>query len=182
MSQRDVVLRKIRNAFSRVEYPGDDFLQGSEEGCEPFEEISAFIGKTDWNSLEPTFLDAHYVALSFFSTAAFRFYLPAYLISDLHNSLRTADPVFHLTYGLSKFASEIARKERWSAFGPWSDGEVALLNQVRDRLSSFTVEEAQAIVAYLEFRRDTYPNGPDHDCIDLALAVFWRGKAEKASS
>ncbi len=47
MSDKHAVIEKIRVAFARNEYPGDDFLQGSFEGCEPDEEVSPFRGKRD---------------------------------------------------------------------------------------------------------------------------------------
>ena len=80
---RESVVRMIRDAFGGNEYPGDPFLQGSFDGCEPFEEVGAFRGKADWISLEAEFLDAHADALSFFSQSGFRFFLPAYLVADL---------------------------------------------------------------------------------------------------
>jgi hypothetical protein len=46
-------------------------------------------------------LDGHANALGYFSEAGFRFFLPAYLIADLHGQLNTADPLFHMTHGFS---------------------------------------------------------------------------------
>ncbi len=39
MSDKEIVISKIRAAFAENEYPGDAYLQGSVEGCEPFEEV-----------------------------------------------------------------------------------------------------------------------------------------------
>jgi hypothetical protein len=47
----------------------------------PFDEVGAFVGQTDWRALEPGFLDDHASALSFFSEAGLRCYLPAYLVA-----------------------------------------------------------------------------------------------------
>jgi hypothetical protein len=98
------VVDVIERAFGGNEYPGDAWLQGSREGEEPFEECGAFVGQTDWRALTPEFLDQHYVVLSFFSEAGFRFFMPAFLIADLRDRLRTADPVFHLVGGFSDFS------------------------------------------------------------------------------
>jgi hypothetical protein len=38
--------------------------------------VSNFFGREEWWTLEPEFLDAHHEALSFFSEAGFRFFLP----------------------------------------------------------------------------------------------------------
>jgi hypothetical protein len=47
------VIKEIRGAFGNNEYPGDAFLQGSFEGCEPFEEVGPFKGKMDWRAVAP---------------------------------------------------------------------------------------------------------------------------------
>src|SRR6476659_11309042 len=102
--QVDQVVDVVERAFGGNEYPGDAWLQGSREGEEPSEECGAFVGQTDWHALTPEFLDQHYVVLSFFSEAGFRFFMPAFLIADLRDRLRTADPVFHLVGGFSDFS------------------------------------------------------------------------------
>ena len=101
MPDRRQVIEHIRQAFRDTERPGDAFLQGSHEGCEPGESVAPFIGVADWSQLDAEILDASYTALSFFSEGGFRYFLPAYLIADLEERLQTADPVFHLTNGFS---------------------------------------------------------------------------------
>jgi hypothetical protein len=72
--RKEEIIDQIREAFLATPYPGDGFLQGTFEGCEPYEEVDAFVGKTDWRALDSTMLDAHYCALSFF----FRGWLPLF--------------------------------------------------------------------------------------------------------
>ena len=91
MSDKNIVIGQIRAAFPKVEYPSDDFLQGSKEGCEPYEVISPFMGKNDCNTVDAEFLDTHYQALSFLSERGFRFFLPAYLLADLQEKLKTEE-------------------------------------------------------------------------------------------
>ena len=50
----------------------------------------------------------------------------------------------------------------------------------RYRLSVFTREEASAIVAYLEFKRDLDPDVFDTTAIDAALQSFWLERARAA--
>jgi hypothetical protein len=50
----------------------------------------------------------------------------------------------------------------------------------RYRLSVFTREEAGAIVAYLEFKRDADPDVIDKQAIDEALHSFWLERARTA--
>ena len=73
---KEEVIEQIRLAFGANLYPGDAFLQGSFDGCEPYDEVSAFFGKTDWRVLDSKTLDGHYCALSFFSEGGFRFDSP----------------------------------------------------------------------------------------------------------
>ncbi len=182
MSQREAVIERIHRAFGGGEYPGENFLQGSFDGCEPYEEVSPFKSKKDWRDIEADFLDAHADALSFFSEGAFRFFLPAYLIADLHGQLSTADPLFHLTHGFSDTTLELPTqgrafviKQGRSAFvNPRRYGATTFYDYARYRLSVFTREEASAIVAYLRFKRDLAPDVvPDRAMIDAALETFW---------
>ncbi|HJQ30042.1 MAG TPA: hypothetical protein VJ827_11925 [Rubrobacter sp.] len=188
MNDREALIEKIESAFGRSEYPGGPFLQGSFEGCEPYEEVGPFENKEDWRGIEAGFLDGHANALSFFSEAGFRYFLPAYLIADLRGELQTADPLFHLTHGFSGGATEITAGGRTfqirfgrSAFvNPRRYGAMTSYDHARYRLSVFTREEAGAIVAYLEFKRDSDPDVVARAAIDAALETFWLERARAA--
>jgi hypothetical protein len=190
MENIEDIVKEIHEAFGNNEYPGDAFLQGSFEGCEPFEEVAPFQGKTDWRSVDPGFLDGHAGALSFFSEAGFRYFLPAYLVADLQGRLSTADPVFHLTHGFSDSSVEVPTKTRTftrkigkSAFlNPRRYGAMTWYDYSRYRLSVFTKEEARAIVAYLRYKRDSDSFGLNKDCIDGALDSFWGERSLNAPS
>lgn len=188
MNPIDPIIQQIQDAFGGNPYPGDPFLQGSFEGCEPYEVIAPFKGRTDWRALEAKMLDENYTALSFFSEAGLRFFLPAFLIADLREELRTADPVFTLTHGFYDF--EIQRERKGRVF-TIRDGRTVLLNPrrygamthgdyARYRLSIFTREEAKAIVAYLEYKREADPYRIDEEAINGALGLFWRDRTEHA--
>jgi hypothetical protein len=77
MPDADAVIEIIHAAFDPDEHPGDLWLQGTFEGDEPYDEIGAFKGRHDWRTVESSFLDEHYTALSFFSEGGFRYYIPA---------------------------------------------------------------------------------------------------------
>ena len=188
MSDPDVVIEKIQSAFARNAHPGGRFLQGSFEGCEPYEEVGPFENEEDWRSIDAGFLDGHANALSFFSEAGFRYFLPAYLICDLRGLLQTADPLFHLTHGFSDRSTEVPAGERTfiirhggSAFiNPRRYGAMTSYDYARWRLSVFTREEANAIVAYLEHKRDSDPDVIDSEAIDAALDSFWLERVRTA--
>lgn len=190
MKNLEDIIRQIHKAFGGNEYPGDAFLQGSFEGCEPFEEVGPFRGKTDWRAVDPGFLDGHAVALSFFSEAGFRFFLPAYLIADLQGKLSTADPLFHLTHGFSDSSVEVPTKAgvltrklgKSVLLNPRRYGAMTSHDYARYRLSVFTKEEAKAIIAYLRYKRDSDSFSLEKDCIDGALNSFWVERSLNAPS
>jgi hypothetical protein len=166
------VIKHIGEAFAHVERPGDWALVDSTEGDEPALLRQELTGRGDWRSLDVAFLDqlpaGYGSALSFFSDEAFRHFLPAYLIGDLEGRLRQAEPVFHLVHGLdAESAHEPINKRRYGA-RTWSDA-------AHYKFSTFTSDEAKAVVAYLEYMatRDEF-NRPR---IEQALASFWRRKA-----
>jgi len=182
------LIEQIREAFRDTDHPGDAFLQGSQEGCEPAEITAPFKGVTHWTQIDPAILDPNYAALSFFSEGAFRHFLPAFLIADLKDQLQTADPVFHLTNGFSDMVVKIPAGSRGykkvtgkSAFvNPRRYGAMTWHDYARGKLAIFTREEAGAIVAYLEWKRDADPHGLNRESIDAALDGFWRQRAKEA--
>jgi hypothetical protein len=190
MKDTESVIRLIRDAFGKNEYPGDPYLQGSFQGCEPFEEVGPFQGKKDWTRLEAEFLDAHAAALGFFSQEGFRFFLPAYLVADLHGRLRTADPLFHLTHGFSDSSVQVPARGRTfrkkigksALVNPRRYGATTFHDYAKYRLSSFSREEATAIVAYLECTRMDASTSFEKELIDAALESYWRERARTAPS
>ena len=185
MQTKQQVIEHIRQAFRDTEHPGDAFLQGSHEGCEPGESVAPFIGVADWLHLDATILDTNYNALSFFSEGGFRYFLPAYLIADLEELLQTADPAFHLTHGFFDTVVKLPAGQRIyvktigkSAFvNPRRYGAMTWHDHARCQLSVFTREEAGAIVSYLEYKRDADSHGLNADEINAALDSFWRDRA-----
>ena len=185
---KEEIIDKIREAFGANPYPGDGFLQGTFEGCEPAEEVGAFVGKTDWRNLDSTMLDGHYCALGFFSEAGFRFFLPAYLIADLREELRTAEPLFHLSHGFSSVSVKVPAGSQTFHRGsggtkllnPKRYGAMTWSDYARYRLSVFPREEARAIVAYMTYKRENDTMGLDKPRIDAALKQFWLDRAQNA--
>jgi hypothetical protein len=182
------VIDQIQDAFRETEHPGDAFLQGSQEGCEPAEVTAPFKGIAHWTQVDPAILDPNYTALSFFSEGGFRHFLPAFLVADLLGGLQTADPVFHLTNGFSDklvklpVGSGVYEKTIGkSAFvNPRRYGAMTWHDHARSQLSIFSREEAAAIVAYLEYKRGADLHGLNHEEIDAALDGFWHDRAKTA--
>jgi hypothetical protein len=181
----DPLIERITRVFT-APHPGDRFLQGSFDGCEPYEVVAAFVGRTDWRGLDAPFLDAHHDALAFFSEAGLRFYLPAYLVADLRDELMTADPAFGLIHGFSELAVDLAGDGRGHRsggsvlLGARRFGAITWEDTMRHRLSVFCREEAAAIVAYLEVRRERDTLGTEVARIDAALRAFWIPRSRTA--
>lgn len=188
MNDKEAVIKAIREAFDQNEYPGDKFLQGSFEGEEPYEVIEPFKGRTDWQTISAALLDTHYSALNFFSEAGLRFFLPAYLIADVQDELQTAEPLFLLVHGFSDVSVEhltktrvFVRKTGKTAFiNPRRYGAMTFYDYARYHLSIFTREEAQAIVAYLRYKRDADPYHLHREAIETALNLYWLERAAHA--
>jgi len=182
------IVERIREAFRGTQHPGDAFLQGSHEGCEPAEVSAPFKGLRHWSEVDSAILDLNYTALSFFSDGAFRHFLPAFLIADLNGQLQTADPLFHLTHGFSSHVVKLPIGSRvhektvgTSAFvNPRRYGAMTWYDYACARLSVFTREEAAVILIYLEYKRDVDPHGATHGDINAALDGFWRRRAQNA--
>lgn len=162
----------IVGAFAEIERPGNWALRGSNEGEEPYLVEQAFADKDDWRTVDPDFLDkapdGFASALSFLSDEGFRYFIPAYLIADLDDRLELVDPVFHLTHGLED--DVVHQKINARRFG-----DRTWLDVGRYKFSIFTRSEAQAILAYLEFRSQ----GDDFDRVRIAQAVknYWAQRA-----
>ena len=188
MHSPEQVSQVIRETFAGTPYPGDRFIQGSAEGSEPFDEVVPFQGKTSWAAIEPAFLDQRASALSFFSEGGFRFFLPAYLLADLQGKLELAEPLPHLTRGFWNLTVPLTVKGRVfhrltgrsALMNPLRYGALTGEDHARFRLSIFSREEAGALVAYLELKRDLDPRGFDAPAIDAALERFWRERARSA--
>ena len=99
------LIANIITAFEDGIYPGNDDLTNSTYGEEPAALVEEYREKADWQILNSNFLDqapnGWGSALSFFSGAALRFYLPAYLIADLNGELESNDPATRLCMNLA---------------------------------------------------------------------------------
>jgi len=152
MAEANSVIEMVHAAFDANDHPGDRWLQGSFDGCEPYDEIGAFKGLHDWRTLDPAFLDLHYTALSFFSEAGIRYYIPAFIVADLRHQLQTADPIFHLTHGFTDISTTIdvggqpfeRPSGRSRMINPLRYGAMTSFDYARYRLSVFCREEAAA--------------------------------------
>lgn len=170
----DDLITEILIAFQDVQYPGDTYLKNSSEGTEPFLLEQEFRGKTDWKTLEPSFLDqapdGFSTALSFFSDEAFRFYLPAYLIADIKNQLHQVDMIFHLTFGLDN-------KSKAKHINPNRYADRTWFDEKTRRYSNFTDPQCEAVAHFLKFKSDNEEILEfEIASINQALQNFWQNR------
>jgi hypothetical protein len=165
---RDELKETIRRTFAETTYPGDEALVRS-RGDEPDAVLALFRGKTDWRTLSADYVDragaASPSALSFFSPAAFRFFLPAYLLADIDGALTFTEPAFFLYYGLENTTRDLrAHQQTW-----W---EVQ-----QEHFAPLTNKEAAAIVEYLRWKSDQTTSEHDQRAIAEALRNYWESRA-----
>lgn len=147
---------RIREAFADTEAPPPDAMTGSEQGSEPFEYAVEFRGR-HWRTLSAEFLGKNHAALSFLSDAAFRYYLPAFLLHHLNGVAWNADPVFALTHGFGPEDKETDSTYDWEAVA-------------RRKFAVFKPREREAVAAFL--RHELESVGED-DRIQAAIRDFW---------
>ena len=169
------LIAQIRAAFAATRFPGEDQLTNS-FGDEATDLITDFRDKRTWQALDTDFLNQAPLgwgsALSFFSAAALRFYLPAYLIADIEGKLDSADPAVRLCAFVSP---QMAKRKISSHHGGGTLGAHA-----RAEFAVFTTEEVNAIVAYLWWNLEADGYNP---MVEQALEHYWLAReAELASS
>lgn len=161
------LIAKIKQAFAHVKYPGDESLTDSTYGDEPAALIKEFCGKTDWQTLDAKFLDqapdGWGSALSFFSGAALRFYLPAYLIADIRGELLNSDPSSRLC---SSLASTVERKKIAKVWGGGTMGERA-----REDFAHYDAQQVSAIVDYLWWKLES--SDDYNPMVEQAMENYW---------
>lgn len=162
------LITKIETAFADEKYPGDDYLVESSYGDEATSLIDSFRGKTDWRRLPATFLDTAVdgSALAFFSGAALRFYLAAYLRADVRGELSRASPEVRLTWSLTQQSEGQRLAEAW--------GGGTMLERAKRCFEQFNSQQAAAVTEYLEWKLAQLGGDP---CIEDALANYWRPRA-----
>jgi hypothetical protein len=155
----------IVSAFSSVPRPPADDLVRGRLGDEPFSVEAAFRDISNWRTLDAKFLDTVpdglSSALSFLSDAAFRFFLPAYLLADLRGQLERVDVVFHLSHGLSE-------KGRMSPVS-------------RQQMEKLSAQQCRAVVGYLEHKVSAAGSLDLEGAAD-ALNNFWYKRLAHVSS
>ena len=180
----ETIKQLIREAFADVPYPGDDEIVPSGSSWEYYADtLEYFQGRTDWRTLSIDLLNEAETgwgpALAFFTPAAFRFYLPAYLLADLDGQLRGGIyPYFYLTVGLTAEDQQRPTSRATRKQAQMRGGRTKF--ELRcERFAVFTGQQAGAIVAYLEYLlHDPQSAAYSRQAIVEALELYWHTRLD----
>jgi len=151
------LLNKITDAFRSVPYPGDGNIIVNRQDLESLDIARAFRGM-EWQKVPFETVFQHRDSLPFFSPAAFRYFLPAYMChSILHYNDSDTLPEY-IVYQLTPPRSN-APSEEWR----WFNSNVGELD----------AKQRKAIVMYLQYmcihHSADFPHGDPKD----ALEMYW---------
>lgn len=149
----EALLGRLREAFADAPYPGDDRICNDPGHCSECAGYHVELRGRHWRTMHPDVIKVNDSAPCFLSPAGFRFFLPAWIIADLHGDGWNTDPVFHLTYDLDD-----ERQDR-----------------SLDKLQAFSPRERSALAEYLHHRRSK--DEFSREAIDRALERFWERPA-----
>lgn len=158
---RDGIIDKIKNAFEHVPYPGD-------ENISSYSEVRDYDGKR-WNELSLDFIVGHRSNLALLTGDAFRFYLPAYLITALLYPKEVDTLIDSLLYNLAP--PDLIPVSNISAY----QQEV---NDFNSKINIFSSEEKAAIAMFVLSFTQLFPNGSwntlesEHERLNSATK-FW---------
>lgn len=156
MMKKESVISLIEKAFADLPHPGDTLLHSS---CQDDTDIRPFYGIQDWREASSQMIEREDAALCFFSPAAFRYFLPAYLIWTLNNYDTSESPTVNSTiYSLDPTSAR-------ADLQPFMRSKYSLLSQA----------QRHAVIAFLE-HMSARPDHCDARAAESALTGFWRNK------
>ncbi len=166
--KRRALIDEIYSAFPAQRPHCFNPLVNSQQGEEPFETAEAFADKTDWTELDGKWIDAAAngwgTALTFLSDEAACFYLPAWLVAELHGKTAQSDPAFNLSYGFTD--------DHWSSAAR-SPADTNWADYSCKRWSHLIPAQVMAVVHFLEWyagRTDDISSAQARQ----ALNNYWR--------
>jgi hypothetical protein len=181
------LLTKISNSFQTLNYPGDENIvyDNSNEHLECFGLKQKFRGK-HWNDIADETLNYEKDALCFFTPAAFRFYLPAYLrfvIKEFEraDSLPSSTVAF-LTLPVE--ADDLARAAFFASSSSIQPETIELLtkdilrsnqkvHRFIERFAKLSYQQGQAIYSYLKYLQTQHANDFLDDEPLVAIERYW---------
>jgi signal transduction histidine kinase len=143
------LIAKIEAAFAARPYPGDDQLVADATDGESAEIAEAFRG-LHWSEPSPEMLEYHYSALTFFTAAAWRYYVPAFMLAFIEHPGENIMDVTWLRYGLLPPVVRVEQRRAEEVKGSSSIETLGLSPEETERLR--TVREQS--IKMVERQRD----------------------------
>jgi hypothetical protein len=172
MSPADIAALEARilEAFAAVPRPGDAALVSGDESYDPeYRAVArALVGK-DWQTLSLACIREHQDALPLLTPAAFRYFLPAYLLACIRDEANLDTAPSNVAMSLAPPGAEDAASA--AAFATLAAG--------------FTSAQALAISSYLELaaERERAAWARPREVSPAGRALnYWRGRAQAARS
>jgi hypothetical protein len=104
------IIQLIEDAWCMVPYPGNDKIFTADSYDD--EDIVSYFGQTTWRGHSPANLRAHSSAFAFFTSEAFHYWLPAFMIAAIE-SPEEADVILER---ISWSLGDCYASERWPLF------------------------------------------------------------------
>jgi hypothetical protein len=156
-SKARILAAQIEEAFQGIPYPGDNDLVTQGEGCDPerSEIASAFAGKL-WRDLSLPFLRYHHESLFFFSPAAYRFFLPAYLLACVLSYEKAGNITNSVVFSLTLPNGFGAKRDRFL-----------------ERMNGLSASQKRTITNFLYFFLEEHSGDfPNHE-LESVLRGYW---------
>jgi hypothetical protein len=179
-----LLISKIKKAFAKMKYPGDDNLVDN-YSSEELEYKEAFQRK-DWRGLSLSFVCPQFSEMAFFSAQAFRYYLPGYMILCIQH-LDEVDVMAPFLVGALTLPErgsidwDVAKEleltpEEFESFAESenpSDQELLKRQEwFHRRCDPLTLEQKQAVIAFLDWLTEYGQNCFD-DEPEIAVKRYW---------
>ena len=147
------VQESIESAFADVQYPGDDNI-ATHQDCPECEDVRQHFRGSTWHGHTVAELQQYQSVLPLFTPAAFRYFLPAYMLVSLGAWLEADMIPFSILQ---------------MCLLPRPDADAELRQHHHERFSVFTQPQREVIAAYLQewARSDSHALGAD----DIPVAV-----------
>jgi hypothetical protein len=141
------VIAQIHEAWREVPYPGDDKIFTPDSYDD--EDIGNYFAGTTWRGHSVVGLRSHSSAFSFFTAEAFHYWLPAFMIAAIESP---------------EEADVLLESIAWSVRG----------REAPRRWLLFSHAQQQAVIAYLKFQIERFPETSDDE--RKALTILEGGK------
>jgi len=185
------LIEKIYIAFENVNYPGDkNIINNPGRGCLEHDETEAFFKGKTWKDLTKpdVSLPVNYADMNFLSSAAWRYYLPAYLIqalTDISDDTQQ-DAQQHLVFMLTRLQKHVVfQLTPPELYSHTNEIDPALIKNFKELTDSLSIEQSSIIAQFLELQRSEFPDDYADDIEFQSLnriINYWKNKAKQSVS